>query len=98
MERLARLDTIIERNKGKILGLTFTKKDGTIRRMNGIFGVRKFLKGGVFNGDRRKYIVIWDMQKRDYRSVNRFTISELRTGKQVYRLGDIVEDPNKIIL
>lgn len=98
MERLNRLDTIIERNKGKIIGLTFTKKDGTIRNMSGIFGVRKFLKGGVFNGDRRKYIVIWDIQKRDYRSVNRFTISRLTTQKVVYKLGDVVPDASQIIL
>lgn len=88
MARITRLDTIIEGLRGKILGITFTKKDGTIRRMNGIFGVRRFLKGGVFNGDPSKYIVIWDINKRDYRSVNRFTISEVRYGRFVYRIGD----------
>lgn len=98
MERLNRLDRIIERNKGKIIGLTFTKKDGTTRNMSGIFGVRKFLKGGSFNGDRNKYIVIWDIQKRDYRSVNRFTISRLATGKVTYRIGDVVPDADQIVL
>lgn len=98
MERLNRLDGIIERNRGKIIGIVFTKKDGTIRNMNGIFGVRKFLKGGSFNGDRSKYIVIWDIQKRDYRSVNRFTISRVTAGRVTYRIGDVVPDASQIVL
>lgn len=93
MEKITRLDTIIERLRGKILGITFTKNDGTVRRMNGIFGVKRFVKGGVFNGDPRKYIVIWDINKRDYRSVNRLTISEVRYGKYVYRIGDMILTP-----
>lgn len=93
MQRITRLDTIIESLKGKILGITFTKNDGTVRRMNGIFGVRKHLKGGVFNGDPRQYIVIYDINKRDYRSVNRFTISEVRYGRYVYRIGGYLKGP-----
>jgi len=95
MQRITRLDTIIEGLKGKILGITFTKQDGTVRRMNGIFGVRRHLKGGVFNGDPRIYIVIYDLNKRDYRSVNRFTISEVRYGRFVYRIGDYLQGPDQ---
>jgi hypothetical protein len=97
MYKITRLDTVIEGLRGKILGLTFVKKDGTVRRMNGIFGVRRFLKGGVFNGDPKKYIVIWDINKRDYRSVNRFTISEVRYGRMVYRIGDVLGAPKATV-
>jgi hypothetical protein len=96
LQKILRLDGTIERNPGKIIGITYMKKDGTIARMNGIFGVRRFLKGGTFKGDRRLYVVIWDVAKRDYRSVNRTGIMELRAGSQVYKIGDVVESPETI--
>jgi hypothetical protein len=96
LQKILRLDGIIERNPGKIVGIKYMKKDGTIANMNGIFGVRRFLKGGTFKGDRRLYIVIWDIAKRDYRSVNRTGILELRAGRQLYKLGDVIESPETI--
>jgi hypothetical protein len=90
---ITRLDTIIEGLKGKILGITFTKKDGSVRNINGIYGVNRALKGGEFKGDPNTYIVIYDLNKRDYRSVNRFTISEVRYGRYVYRKGGYLQDP-----
>jgi hypothetical protein len=96
LQKILRLDGIIERNPGKIIGIQYMKKDGSISRINGIFGVRRFLKGGDFKGDRTLYIVIWNIAKRDYRSVNRTGIMELRAGSQVYKIGDVVESPENI--
>ena len=96
LQKILRLDGIVERNAGKIISITYMKKSGEISRMNGIFGVRRFLKGGTFKGDRSLYIVIWDVAKRDYRSVNRTGIMELRAGEQVYKIGESYEDPENI--
>lgn len=96
LQKILRLDGIIERNAGKIIGITYMKKDGSVARMNGIYGVRRFLKGGSFKGDPSLYIVMWDVAKRDYRSVNRTGIMEIRAGNQVYRIGEDYEDPANI--
>ena len=96
LQKILRLDWIVERNAGKIISITYMKKDGSVARMNGIYGVRRFLKGGTFKGDRSLYIVIWDVAKRDYRSVNRTGIMELRAGGQVYKIGESYEDPENI--
>jgi hypothetical protein len=79
------LDQIIMANKGKILTVVFRKKDGSIRTLNGIYGVSRYLAGGDFKGDPRQYIVLWDIRKKDYRSVNRSTLMEVRVDKRVFK-------------
>lgn len=66
--------------KGKIFGVTFIKKDGTVRNMTARLGVRKNLKGvGLsFNPDERNLIVVFDMRKKAYRMINLSTILSIR--------------------
>lgn len=70
----------ILKTKGKIFGVTFIKKDGTVRNMTARLGVRKDIKGvGLsFNPDERNLIVVFDMHKRAYRIVNLSTILSIR--------------------
>jgi hypothetical protein len=65
-------------NKGKIFTITFKKKDGTLRKLNGRLGVhfgKKLSKPTTSN--HYKYIVVYDMQKQAYRNVNMDTIQSL---------------------
>lgn len=79
-----KLSEVIEDSNGKILTVVFIKKDGTERVLNGRLGVTKYLKGGVNrNGD--QYITIFDLKSKEYRSVNKETIKEVRLDKKVVR-------------
>jgi hypothetical protein len=54
---------------GKIVTVTFTKKDGSILVMNCRLGVTKHLKGGVSTLDPTKYITVYDLQSQGYRAI-----------------------------
>ena len=78
------LENFIEQTKGRFFTVTFIKKDGTQRTLNGRVGVTKHLKGGVSRaGD--QYITVFDVKNGGYRSVNKDTIKEIKFGKEVYR-------------
>lgn len=69
---------------GKIFGVTFIKKDGSLRNMTARLGVRKNLKGvGLsFNPDERNLIVVFDMRKKAYRMINLSTIISMKYEKR----------------
>jgi hypothetical protein len=78
------LEQVIEQTKGKFFTVTFVKKDGTERVLNGRVGVVKHLKGGVNRvGD--QYITVFDIKNGGYRSVNKSTIKEVKFGKEIYK-------------
>jgi len=78
------LEQFIQQTKGKFFTVTFIKKDGTERTLNGRVGVTKYLKGGVSRaGD--QYITVYDVQNGGYRSVNKDTIKEIKFGKEIYK-------------
>jgi hypothetical protein len=62
---------------GKFFTVTFKKKDGSIRIMNCRTGVTKALKGGTCTVDRTKYLVVYDMHSKAYRSINKDTIMNI---------------------
>jgi hypothetical protein len=64
----------IAQSKGKFITVTFVKKDGTTRVLNGRTGVTKHLKGGTSTVNYDKYLVLFDMHTAGYRCVNRDTI------------------------
>jgi hypothetical protein len=64
-------------SNGKIFTVTFTKKDGTERVLNGRLGVTKHLRGGTNKLDADKFITVYDMQAKGYRAVNRDTITSV---------------------
>jgi hypothetical protein len=77
------LEKVIEQSKGKFLTVTFVKKDGSIRTLNGRLGVKKDLVGGKSTVDHTKYINIYDVQAHGYRNVNKETIIEVKFGGEV---------------
>lgn len=66
--------TLAEQSNGKFFTVKFRTQNGHIRTMNCRTGVIKALKGGACNADRSKYIVAYDMQIKQYRSINKDTI------------------------
>ena len=74
------LGSIIENSNGKILRVTFTKKDGSERILVGRLGVKSHLQGGRSSVDHDKYINIFDVQSGGYRNINRETIKDVKIG------------------
>jgi hypothetical protein len=68
------LAKFIDDSCGKFLTVTFVKKNGEIRVLNGRLGVTKHLKGGKCTLDKSKFIIIYDQQNAGYRSINRESI------------------------
>ena len=70
---------IIDRTaKSNFIGFTFIKKDGSERRLIGRFGVTKYLKGGKATLDPNKFYIIFDLQKKEYRSIDKSRILSVR--------------------
>jgi hypothetical protein len=56
----------------KIFTVTFVKKDGSIRKMNAMRGVRKGVKGvgHSFNPSEKNLLTVYDMKIKEFRFVN----------------------------
>lgn len=74
------ISDFIVSSAGKFVSVTFTKKDGTERKLNGRIGVTKYIKGGKSTVDHDKYLVVFDNVARGYRCVNRNTIKSVTCG------------------
>jgi hypothetical protein len=71
----------------KIFSVEFVKKDGTLREMVCRFGVTKHLKGGEMNHDPQElgHLIVFDMQKEAYRTINFNTIQCIKFEGKQYR-------------
>jgi len=78
------LDELILQSAGRFVTVTFVKKDGSLRTLNGRLGVTKHLKGGVSTVDHDSYIVIYDVINKGYRSINRSTIQSVSIGGELH--------------
>ena len=72
------LSKVIECSEGRFFTVEFVKKDGSTRILNGRLGVEKYLKGGDCTIDRTKFVIVYDVQSKGYRAVNRETILSVR--------------------
>lgn len=66
-------------SKGRFLTVTFIKKDGSIRKINGRLGVKKYLAGGNCNLNLNKFIIIYDLKSKGYRAINKQSIISVKT-------------------
>jgi hypothetical protein len=71
---------LIAQSNGKFVTVTFHKKDGELRKMNCRLGVTKHLKGGKSTVDRDKYLVVYDVQSKGYRCINKDAIVSVALG------------------
>lgn len=72
--------------KGKIFSCTFMTKDNRKRVMNCRFDVKSALKGGELKYDpaSKQLMIVYDMQKAHYRSINLLTLLGAIIGHQEY--------------
>jgi len=79
------LQSLIENSNGTFVTVTFVKKNGEQRVLNGRMGVTAGLKGGKSTIDPTKFITIYDVKAGGYRSINRETILEVKVGGVIAR-------------
>ena len=72
------LASLIDQSNGKMITVSFIKKDGSTRVLNGRLGVTKYIKGSSLKKNSNEYITVYDVQNKGYRSVNRDTIVAVR--------------------
>ena len=81
MKNINRRDLMkeINKNKGNIFSVVFLKKDGSVRKMICRSGVKKYIngKGMSYDPSKRGLMVVFDMQKEQYRMINLKTISNI---------------------
>lgn len=79
------LANFVNENSDKFLTITFVKKDGTLRTINGRFGVTKHLRGGVKTVDPDKFFTIYSLADEGYRNINKESIVKIaRNGVTIY--------------
>ena len=75
--------SILQSANGKFMTVTFKKKDGTMRTINGRAGVTTHLRGGVKTVSDDNYFTIYE-NNNGYRNVNYDTVTEIKTGGKVF--------------
>lgn len=73
---MSKIERILNSN-GKIFTVTFVKKDGSIRVLNGRLGVTKHLKGGQCTLDKDKFIIVYDLKSEGYRAIDKESILDV---------------------
>ena len=67
--------------KNNFFYVEYRKKDDSLRKMNGRFGVKKHLKGGKSTTEKIDTMIpVYDMQKEAYRTINLDKIEYLKCG------------------
>lgn len=82
------LSKLIESTEGRFFTVSFLKKDGSLRVLNGRLGVEKYLKGGECTLDRTKFVIVYDIQSKGYRAVNRDTIQSVKIDGVIFSKGE----------
>lgn len=79
-------EEIKQMTNGTIFSATFTKKDGTERKMVARLGVTAKLKGGKqsCNPTTHGLLTVYDMQAKGYRNINLNTLKRLKVRGNVY--------------
>jgi hypothetical protein len=83
-----KLDKLLIDQRGKFFTVVFRKKDGSLRRMNGRLGVRKYLRGGVNKVSRydTPYITVFECVSLEYRTANLQTITKVMANNTIYTI------------
>jgi len=74
---------LIRNSNGKIFSVEFVKKDGELRKMNARISVKKGVnvKGLKYDPFERGYLVVFDMGKDSFRTINLNTIQNISLAK-----------------
>jgi hypothetical protein len=76
-----------ETSNKKIFSVTFIKKDGSLRKMNAMRGVRKGVKGvgHSFDPSEKNLLTVFDMQKGDFRFVNLNEVISFKANRKSFK-------------
>ena len=70
------MNVILDNNR--FFTITFIKKDGSLRTINGRLGVTKHLKGGKATLDANKFLIVYSLADGGYRAINKATIVSIK--------------------
>lgn len=84
---------VLKNSKGKIMTIVYRKKNGATRILNTRTGVKKNIKGTGLKYDPEMYgyLILWDLQKNNYRTVNPNTATKLSSQGKTYTITEAVE-------
>jgi hypothetical protein len=84
------LKTCVINQCGKFVSVDYKKLDGETRTLTGRLGVTSYLRGGEnkVQSDERPYMTMFDIQLRQYRTVNLSSVSEMRASGKRYTVID----------
>lgn len=74
------ISDFIAASAGKFVTVTFVRKDGTIRKLNGRTGVTKYLKYGPYVADTGSSFCVFDVVNKGYRTVRKDAIKGITCG------------------
>jgi hypothetical protein len=78
----------IQLDNNRFFTITFYKKDGELRTINGRLGVKKHLKGGVSTLDANKFLTVYSIADKGYRAINKAAIVSIKQDNiLIYNLG-----------
>ena len=86
MNKPSRVARLIEETNGRFFSISFIKRtDGTLRDMNCRTKVTKHLRGGElpFNPKDYNLRIVFDLQKKQYRSISLDSVKSFRCGNTV---------------
>lgn len=72
------IKTLIATNQDKFIGVTFTKKDGEKRSLNGRLHVHSKTGQAPTTAHIPKYLTIYDVKARGFRTINLETVESIR--------------------
>ena len=75
---------------GRFFTVEYVLKSGNTRKLNGRTGVVKYLKGGVNPNKSKLALFVWEVKKRDYRTVNLDSILAILANKMSISVQDKV--------
>lgn len=80
------IDSLIKQAENRFVTISFVKKDGSLRTINGRFGVTKHLKGGTCSLDKNKFFIIYSIADAGYRAIDKQKIkSIMMDGMAIYK-------------
>jgi len=83
------ITNVIEQAQNRFVTVTFEKKDGSLRTINGRFNVKKHLKGGTCTLDKDKFFIIYSMADAGYRAINKEKVKSIMVdGMAIYTTKD----------
>ena len=81
-------DIISDIDNTRMFSVTFVKKNGDLREMNCMLGVKKHLRGGQQSYDPAEHnlLTVFDLVKKDYRNINFTQLVGAKIDGEVYHV------------